>query len=80
MKAKNPSMVSRDKFILNKGHAAAALYATLANVGFFEKINYYNMDLTTQIFSTCFTLCSRCRVFYRIFRAWIKLGVVSISL
>lgn len=34
---KNPTMVNRDKFILSKGHAGAALYATLAEKGFFEK-------------------------------------------
>ena len=27
----------RDRFILSKGHAAAALYATLAHKGFFNK-------------------------------------------
>lgn len=32
---KNPSDPKRDRFILSKGHAAPALYATLANCGFF---------------------------------------------
>ncbi len=31
----NPKMDSRDRFVLSKGHAAPALYATLANKGFF---------------------------------------------
>lgn len=35
--AKNPSWDARDYFILAKGHAAPALYATLAYAGFFEK-------------------------------------------
>lgn len=34
---KNPSLKTRDRFILSKGHAAAALYAVLAKRGFFPK-------------------------------------------
>lgn len=34
---KNPSSPTRDRFILSKGHTAPALYATLANAGFFPK-------------------------------------------
>lgn len=33
----NPSDVLRDRFILSKGHAGAAVYATLAEMGFFDK-------------------------------------------
>ena len=33
----NPQKHDRDKFILSKGHAGAALYATLAERGFFPK-------------------------------------------
>lgn len=33
--ASNPHMVDRDRFVLSKGHAAPALYATLALKGFF---------------------------------------------
>lgn len=33
----NPSSPDRDRFILSKGHAAAAYYATLAERGFFPK-------------------------------------------
>ena len=36
---KQPKKLSRDKFILSKGHAATALYVTLAYKGFFQK-NY----------------------------------------
>ena len=36
-KANNPNLMSRDRLILSKGHAAAALYSTLANVGYFSK-------------------------------------------
>ena len=34
---KNPKMENRDRFVLSKGHAAPALYAVLAERGFFEK-------------------------------------------
>ena len=33
---KDPKMENRDRFVLSKGHAAPALYATLANRGFFD--------------------------------------------
>ena len=33
----NPKMDSRDRFVLSKGHTAPALYAVLAERGFFEK-------------------------------------------
>ena len=34
---KNPSWEDRDRFIMSKGHAAPALYATLAEAGYFAK-------------------------------------------
>ena len=34
---KSPDFKNRDKFVLSKGHASPALYATLANCGFFSK-------------------------------------------
>lgn len=34
---KEPNAEGRDRFILSKGHASAALYSTLANRGYFEK-------------------------------------------
>ena len=34
---KSPNFKQRDKFVLSKGHASPALYATLANCGFFSK-------------------------------------------
>lgn len=34
---KNPKDGNRDRFVLSKGHAAPALYATLAEKGFFDK-------------------------------------------
>lgn len=34
--AKNPDWENRDRFILSKGHAGAALYAALAECGYFE--------------------------------------------
>lgn len=33
---KEPQMEDRDRLVLSKGHASAALYATLANKGFFD--------------------------------------------
>ena len=39
---KNPKMEERDRFVLSKGHTSPALYATLAEKGFFPK-----EDLTT---------------------------------
>ena len=33
---KNPKMEERDRFVLSKGHTAPALYATLAEKGFFD--------------------------------------------
>jgi transketolase len=42
-----PHWESRDRFILSKGHAAPALYATLANRGFFEE------ELLKTSFRTC---------------------------
>jgi len=34
---KNPSLPNRDRFLLSKGHACPALYATLADCGYFPK-------------------------------------------
>lgn len=34
---KDPKNLNRDRFVLSKGHAAPALYATLAEKGFFDK-------------------------------------------
>ncbi len=39
---KDPKSDSRDRFVLSKGHASSALYATLAERGYFDKD-----DLTT---------------------------------
>ena len=35
--AKNPCDPNRDRFVLSKGHAAPALYATLCEAGYFDK-------------------------------------------
>ena len=34
----NPTKVDRDRFILSKGHCAAALYSTLASCGYFNEL------------------------------------------
>lgn len=43
---KNPQMPERDRFILSKGHGGAALFAVLAEMGFFplEWLNRYYVD------------------------------------
>ena len=43
---KEPKNVTRDRFILSKGHAAMALYATLAEKGYFDVslLSTYNND------------------------------------
>ena len=43
---KNPTLESRDRLILSKGHACSALYATLANYGFFNRkeLSNYGQD------------------------------------
>ena len=48
---KNPLLVDRVRFVLSKGHAAAALYATLANRGFFsrEMLGTYCQDDTKLV-------------------------------
>jgi len=40
--ARNPLAENRDRFILSKGHASAALYAILARAGFFEEEDLFN--------------------------------------
>ena len=44
--AQNPQWPGRDRFILSKGHAGAAVYATLAECGFIpiEKLSTYYQD------------------------------------
>ncbi len=41
---KNPKWEQRDRFLLSKGHAGIALYAVLADLGYFpkEELNYLN--------------------------------------
>lgn len=40
---KNPKMADRDRFVLSKGHTAPALYATLAERGFFPVEDVYTL-------------------------------------
>ena len=40
---KNPKDPKRDRFVLSKGHAAPALYATLAERGYFDKKELFNL-------------------------------------
>ena len=56
---KKPDDVNRDRFILSKGHAAPALYATLAESGYFsydELNNLRNMNCMLQGHPAC--LCT----------------------
>ena len=46
---KNPSAAGRDKFVLSKGHCAPALYATLAERGFFDKEELKNLRKLNSI-------------------------------
>ncbi len=40
---KNPEWPNRDRFVLSKGHGAPALYACLANAGYFSKEEYKSL-------------------------------------
>jgi len=56
---KNPNDSNRDRFILSKGHAAPALYATLAELGYFSHVelnNLRNMNCMLQGHPAC--LCT----------------------
>ncbi len=50
-KAENPDWEDRDRFILSKGHAGVAVYAVLAEVGFFSKSELINHYRDGSIFS-----------------------------
>lgn len=41
---KNPKMEGRDRLVMSKGHAGPALYAVLANKGFFSKDELYTLN------------------------------------
>jgi len=41
---KNPKMEGRDRFVLSKGHAGPALYAVLADKGYFSKYLLYTLN------------------------------------
>ena len=43
--SKNPEWEDRDRFILSKGHASPALYAVLAERGYFSKDELKNFRL-----------------------------------
>ena len=51
---KEPKSINRDRFILSKGHAGAAVYSALAEVGFFstDKLKtHYNKKF---LFKDCY--------------------------
>lgn len=41
--SKNPQMADRDRFVLSKGHACPALYAVLADKGYFPKEDLWSL-------------------------------------
>ena len=47
--AANPLLADRDRFLLSKGHACVAVYAALAQTGFFpkERLQTYGLDHST---------------------------------
>ncbi len=47
--AKNPKDENRDRFVLSKGHTAPALYAVLANKGYFDKKELLNLRKTGEM-------------------------------
>ena len=67
----NIKMGDRDILILSKGHAGAAIYAALAEEGFFDADELKTHCANgSRLSRTCFTPCSRDRVFNRLFGAW----------
>ena len=51
----NPKKQDRDRFVLSKGHAAPALYATLAEKGYFPKselINFVKLIISFKVILT----------------------------
>ena len=64
---KNPQMEGRDRFICSKGHAGPAVYAALANRGYFDKSELLTLNIGgTHLPSHCDMLLTpgidmRCR-------------------
>jgi transketolase len=50
--AANPSLAARDRYILSKGHAAAAVYATLANLGFIPRSDLEQYGKNGSVYMT----------------------------
>ncbi len=56
----NPKAPNRDRFVLSKGHAAPALYATLAEKGYFSKDELLNLrKINFFLSSTSFSVLLR---------------------
>lgn len=49
-KSKDPAWKDRDKFILSKGHASLALYATLCEAGYFDEKEWFSAIRTGKGF------------------------------
>ena len=51
----NKNLASRDRFILSKGHTGVALYAVLADLGYFpkEELKFLNQYLLVQQYLDC---------------------------
>lgn len=52
LRPSNPNWVERDRFILSKGHSAAAIYAALALKGFISKNELLNYGLSGSLLMT----------------------------
>ncbi len=52
LKPLEPKWMNRDRFILSKGHACSAIYAVLAELGFFKKTELLNFGADHSIFMT----------------------------
>ena len=65
---KNPKLETRDRLILSKGHGGAAVYASLAEVGFFDKSECVHVCYLTFKSSTV-SRWLRCAQRHRYFRA-----------
>lgn len=59
---KNPKYILRDRIVLSKGHNGVAIYAVLAECGFFpvSELNTYGMNGSKFSCHVSHKKCSRC--------------------
>ena len=71
-KADEPDWEGRDRFILSKGHAGAAMYAALAECGFFPVEELKTQDPLSKRqppFGACVAFCAGDRFFHGLARS-----------